>query len=107
MGGTKIGAEKGFPVEKLPKKVLPKHRKGAGSKSTKVRLVKEIVREVGGLLPYEKRIMDMIKTGGASAEKRIYKFAKKRLGTHTRALRKREDVKDCYAQIRARRAMEN
>ena len=49
-----------------------------------MRLVKEIVREVGGLLPYEKRIMDMIKTGGASAEKRIYKFAK-RLGTRARS----------------------
>lgn len=30
-------------------------------------------------MPYEKRILDMIKTGGASAEKRIYKFAKRRV----------------------------
>ena len=30
-------------------------------------------------MPYEKRILDMIKSGGASAEKRIYKFAKKRV----------------------------
>lgn len=30
-------------------------------------------------MPYEKRILDMIKSGGSSAEKRIYKFSKKRV----------------------------
>jgi len=29
--------------------------------------------------PYEKRILDMIKTGGASSEKRMYKYAKQRV----------------------------
>lgn len=41
--------------------------------------MREIVREVVGLMPYEKRILDMIKSGGSSAEKRIYKFSKKRV----------------------------
>ena len=41
-------------------------------------LCREIAREVAGLSPYERRILDMIKTGGSSADKRVYKFAKRR-----------------------------
>jgi large subunit ribosomal protein L36e len=46
----------------------------------------------------------MIKTGGSSADKRIYKFAKRRLGSHKRALAKREDIKEINAKQRARAA---
>jgi large subunit ribosomal protein L36e len=67
-------------------------------------MVREVVSEVVGLSPYEKRLLDMLKTGGASAEKRMYKFAKRRLGTHKRALKKREQVKDIYGAMRAKQA---
>jgi large subunit ribosomal protein L36e len=49
-------------------------------KSTKrAKLVREIISEVAGLMPYEKRILDMIKAAGVGSEKRMYKFAKKRV----------------------------
>ena len=42
-------------------------------------MVRELVKEICGLMPYEKRLLDMIKTGGSSSEKRMYKFAKLRV----------------------------
>ena len=44
-----------------------------------MKVVREIIAEVAGLSPYEKRLLDMIKTGGARSEKRMYKYAKQRV----------------------------
>ena len=66
--------------------------------------MRSLIREVVGLAPYERRILDMIKTGGSAADKRIYKFAKKRLGSHKRAIQKREYLKELNASMRAKQA---
>ncbi|TYZ64155.1 hypothetical protein PybrP1_004449 [[Pythium] brassicae (nom. inval.)] len=100
--GIAVGLNKGFPVTKKQVAPRPASRKGRAGK--KIKLVRSVVREVVGLMPYEKRILDMIKSGGSSAEKRIYKFSKKRLGTHRRALQKREEMKAYYAALRAKQA---
>mmetsp|Transcript_15788 Transcript_15788/g.22458 ORF Transcript_15788/g.22458 Transcript_15788/m.22458 type:complete len:108 (+) Transcript_15788:200-523(+) len=100
--GIAKGANKGHVTEKIERKSKPSNRKGALGKRTA--LCRSIAREVCGLSPYERRILDMIKTGGAAADKRIYKFAKKRLGSHKRAVHKREDIKEVNAQQRARAA---
>ncbi|KAG7395120.1 60S ribosomal protein L36 [Phytophthora boehmeriae] len=91
--GIAVGLNKGFPVNKKQVAPRPASRKGRAGKKTK--LVREVIREVVGLMPYEKRILDMIKSGGSSAEKRIYKFSKKR---------KREEMKAYYAALRAKAA---
>jgi large subunit ribosomal protein L36e len=67
-------------------------------------MVRELCREVCGLAPYERRILDMIKTGGSSADKRVYKFAKRRLGSHKRALAKREQIKEVNSAQRAKQS---
>ena len=61
-----IGSSKGFPVTKRTQKQRPSHRKGAvenakgsGNKVVrrKVNFVRELIREVTGLAPYEKRVV--------------------------------------------------
>jgi large subunit ribosomal protein L36e len=102
--GIAVGLKKGYPVTKRAQAVKPSRGKGRLSKRTK--LVRSLVSEVCGMAPYEKRLLDMLKTGGAASEKKMYKFAKKRLGSHSRALAKRDQVKDLYGAIRARAAMQ-
>ncbi len=93
--GIFVGLNSGFIVTK-PKvsthKAKPSRRKGSLGK--RVASVREIIREVAGLAPYERKMMEMIRTGVASKEKKAVKIARRRLGTHTRAQRKRDEITD-------------
>jgi large subunit ribosomal protein L36e len=100
--GIAVGVNKGFTVTKTDHKARPSRSVGRLSKRTS--LVRELIGEVCGMSPYERRMLDVLKTGGTGAEKRMYKFAKRRLGTHKRALKKRDQVKEMYGKIRAREA---
>ena len=100
--GIAVGLNKGFPVEKKENKARPARAKGRASKRTL--LVRDLVSEVVGMSPYERRLLDMLKIGGTGAEKRMYKFAKRRLGSHKRATKKREQIKETYGKMRARAA---
>ena len=48
-------------------------------------MVREVIREVVGLAPYERKMMEMIRTGVAVKEKKAVKLARRRLGTQRRA----------------------
>jgi large subunit ribosomal protein L36e len=90
-----IGLRKGFPVTKNQRKPKPSARKGRLSKHTK--FIRDIVREVSGFTPYEKRAMELLKI---SKDKRTLKFLKRRLGTHIRAKRKREELTNVLTQMK-------
>uniref|UniRef100_A0A1D1Z646 60S ribosomal protein L36 n=1 Tax=Anthurium amnicola TaxID=1678845 RepID=A0A1D1Z646_9ARAE len=69
--------------------------KGTQTKHTK--FVRDLVREVMGHAPYEKRAMELLKV---SKDKRALKYLKRRLGTHIRAKRKREELGHILTQMR-------
>lgn len=54
-----------------------------------MKFIRDLVREVVGFAPYEKRCMELLRIG---KDKRALKFVKKRLGTHVRGKRKREEM---------------
>lgn len=93
--GIILGLNKGHKVESkaVPKKQAYKK----GTKSARTTFVRSLVREVAGLSPYERRVVDLIRNSG---EKRAKKFAKKRLGTQKRALAKVEEMSNIIAQSR-------
>jgi large subunit ribosomal protein L36e len=49
-------------------------------------------------------MLDIIRTGGTNWEKRMYKFAKRRLGTHSRAHKKKELMIDANRALKAKAA---
>ena len=65
--------------------------------SKRVLFVRNLIREVAGLAPYEKRITELLKVG---KDKRALKVAKRKLGTHKRAKRKREEMSNVLRKMR-------
>ena len=91
--GIFVGLNKGFVVTK-PKvntrKLKQSYKKGKLGK--RVALVREVIREVVGLAPYERKMMELIRTGVATKEKKAVKLARRRLGTHRRAQHKKAEL---------------
>ncbi|XP_051893530.1 60S ribosomal protein L36 [Pristis pectinata] len=90
-----VGLHKGHPVTKNEAGPRQSRRRGRLTKHTK--FVRDLIREVCGFAPYEKRAMELLKV---SKDKRALKFIKKRVGTHIRAKRKREELSNVLAAMR-------
>ncbi|KAJ9070065.1 ribosomal protein L36 [Entomophthora muscae] len=93
--GIVIGANKGHKTTIRELKEKPSYRKGRAGKRTI--FVRELVREVAGFAPYERRVMELLKN---SKDKRARKLAKKRLGTLLRAKKKVEELSNIIAESR-------
>ncbi|KAG5208873.1 hypothetical protein JEQ12_016438 [Ovis aries] len=90
-----VGLNKGHKVTKNVGKPRHSRRRGRLTKHTK--FVRDMIREVCGFAPYERRAMELLKV---SKDKRALKFIKKRVGTHIRAKRKREELSNVLAAMR-------
>ncbi|KAK4283072.1 hypothetical protein QN277_000067 [Acacia crassicarpa] len=94
--GLFVGLNKGHVLTKKELAPRPSDRKGKTSK--RVHFVRSLIREVAGFAPYEKRITELLKVG---KDKRALKVAKRRLGTHKRAKKKREEMSNALRKMRA------
>ncbi|KAJ3416266.1 hypothetical protein HDV05_002556 [Chytridiales sp. JEL 0842] len=93
--GIYVGLNKGHVTTSRAQKPKPSNRKGALSKRTK--FVRDLVREVVGFAPYERRVMELLKN---SRDKRARRLAKRRLGTFQRAKKKVEELSNVIAESR-------
>ncbi|XP_062120387.1 large ribosomal subunit protein eL36y-like isoform X1 [Humulus lupulus] len=94
--GLFVGLNRGHVVTKKELAPRPSDRKGKTSK--RVHFVRNLIREVAGFAPYEKRITELLKVG---KDKRALKVAKRKLGTHKRAKKKREEMSNVLRKMRA------
>ncbi|KAM7125188.1 large ribosomal subunit protein eL36-like [Molossus nigricans] len=87
-----VGLNKDHKVTKNVSKPRHSRRRGRLTK-----FVRDMSQEVCGFAPYEQHAMGLLKV---SKDKRALKFIKKRVGTHIRAKRKREELSNVLAAMR-------
>ncbi|KAK3053247.1 ribosomal protein L36 [Extremus antarcticus] len=93
--GLIVGLNRGHKV--TPHQPKPRVSRMKGHLSKRTAFVREVVREVAGLAPYERRVIELLRN---SKDKRARKLAKKRLGTFGRAKRKVDEMTKVIAESR-------
>nr|XP_042130619.1 60S ribosomal protein L36-like [Peromyscus maniculatus bairdii] len=93
---TAVGLNKGHKVTRKNISKL-RHSRRLGHLTKHTKLVWDMIREVCGFAPYERRAMELLKV---SKDKRALKFIVQRVGTHIRTKRKREELSKVLAAMR-------
>ena len=63
----------------------------------RVQAVRNVILETAGLSPFQRKMLEMIRTGEAKAEKKAMRLARKRAGTQKRAIVLREKMNQIIA----------
>ncbi|KAH7223302.1 ribosomal protein L36e-domain-containing protein [Fusarium oxysporum] len=84
--GLAVGLNKGHKT--TPRVVKPRVSRTKGHLSKRTAFVREVVKEVAGLAPYERRVIELLRN---SKDKRARKLAKKRVG-RTETLQSPHDI---------------
>ena len=91
--GLAVGINKGYKT--TPRVAKPRVSSLKGKISKRTAFVRDIVKEVSGLAPYERRVIELLRN---SKDKRARKLAKKRLGTFGRGKRKVDEMTRVIAE---------
>jgi large subunit ribosomal protein L36e len=91
--GLAVGLNRGHVVTSIE---TPSWAPGRNPRR-RVTLVRRVIKEIVGKAPYERKIMELLKQKKANSSKKAYKLAKKSLGTHKRAQRKRTELTEYIA----------
>jgi len=89
-----VGLGRGFIVTPRVRKERPSRKKGRAGE--RLKLIRGVIREVMGLCPYEKRVIEILKINNT---KRAKKFLRRRLGTQRAANRKATEMSNIMAEI--------
>ncbi|RYC62199.1 hypothetical protein CHU98_g3997 [Xylaria longipes] len=89
------GLDKGYKTTARVNKKRVSRTKGHLSRRTAH--VRDVVREVMGLAPYERRVIELLRN---SKDKRARKLAKKRLGSFQRGKKKVDELQRVIAESR-------
>eukprot|EP01121_Diplochlamys_sp_Union-15-3_P016827 TRINITY_DN57_c0_g1_i2.p1 TRINITY_DN57_c0_g1~~TRINITY_DN57_c0_g1_i2.p1 ORF type:complete len:127 (+),score=27.15 TRINITY_DN57_c0_g1_i2:52-381(+) len=100
--GIALGINKGYKVTKLNKRQNNStlSRKRVHRRAS---FIREVIREVGGHAPYEKRLLELLRVG---SEKKALRFAKRKLGTQRSAKKKRDIITRVIQEERAKKKAE-
>jgi large subunit ribosomal protein L36e len=93
--GLTIGLNRGHQT--TPHVSKPRIGRSKGRLSKRTAFVRDVVKEVSGLAPYERRVIELLRN---SKDKRARKLAKKRLGTFGRAKAKVDELQGVIAESR-------
>merc|ERR1712203_2642 len=102
--GIFVGLNSGHQVTRpanMSWRTRPVTRKGRISKRSQA--VREIVREAAGMSPLESKMKELLDAGEASKDKKAVKLARAKLGTHRRALIKRNIMQELIAAQRKKK----
>ena len=99
------GIASGFNSGHIVTRRTPRTRVSArkGRRGRRTELVRGVIREVSGFAPYERRIMELLKSGGNNPMKRAIRFARNRLGSHQRGKAKIAELQNVITRQQEKR----
>lgn len=92
--GLAVGLNKGHVVSSIE---VASWQPGKNPRK-RVSLIRKVIKEICGKSSYEKKIIELLKQKKANSNKKAYKLAKKSLGTHKRAIKKRTELTEYLAR---------